>query len=388
MARDGQWHWSAVRLAAAAFVATLLAPSAGALAQPGGAWTDPAAHQIRLIPVAPDVNLEVLDWGGTGRPLVLLAGAGNSAHVFDDVAPRLASLGRVVAVTRRGFGASSVPESGYAADRLGEDVVAVLDALALSRPVLVGHSIAGQELSYIASRHAARVGGLVYLDAGYRYALFRPGIKENLQDLRRRLDALEAELDKPPRPPAELGAVIAQVMGESLQEVERDVRALTTTPPIPGTPPPASDNDMKTVAAYREWSRRQMGYALPEAEIRLQRTVGVDGRIGPARPATSASKALTSAGALRFTSIDVPVLAIYASPHGLGPWAAGPGVDGAKVEAFSRFDENMTERQARWFERSVPTARVVRLRDASHYVFLTHADEVISAIATFLSTLP
>jgi len=33
--------------------------------------------------VQPDVKLEVLDWGGTGRNLVLLAGLGNTAHVFD-----------------------------------------------------------------------------------------------------------------------------------------------------------------------------------------------------------------------------------------------------------------------------------------------------------------
>jgi hypothetical protein len=35
------------------------------------------------------VRLEVLDWGGSGRPLVLLAGGGDTAHVFDDFAPKL-----------------------------------------------------------------------------------------------------------------------------------------------------------------------------------------------------------------------------------------------------------------------------------------------------------
>jgi pimeloyl-ACP methyl ester carboxylesterase len=36
-----------------------------------------------MIQVEPDVKLEVLDWGGTGRPLVLLSGLGDTAHVFD-----------------------------------------------------------------------------------------------------------------------------------------------------------------------------------------------------------------------------------------------------------------------------------------------------------------
>ena len=78
-------------------------------------------------------------------------------------------------VTRRGFGASSVPASGYGADRLGDDVLAVMDALKLTRPILVGHSLGGAELSSIGSRHPERVSGLIYLDAGYGYAYAAPG---------------------------------------------------------------------------------------------------------------------------------------------------------------------------------------------------------------------
>lgn len=45
---------------------------------------------MRQVTVEPNVQLEVLDWGGTGRPIVLLAGGGNTAHVFDEFAPKLA----------------------------------------------------------------------------------------------------------------------------------------------------------------------------------------------------------------------------------------------------------------------------------------------------------
>ena len=81
---------------------------------------------------------------------------------------------RVFGVTRRGFGVSSVPDVGYDADRLGDDVLAVMDALKLRRPILVGHSLGGEELSSIASRHPERVAGLIYLDAGYGYAFAGP----------------------------------------------------------------------------------------------------------------------------------------------------------------------------------------------------------------------
>ncbi|HUB81519.1 MAG TPA: hypothetical protein VMB03_22120 [Bryobacteraceae bacterium] len=64
-----------------------------------------------------NVTLEVLDWGGSGRPLILLAGLGNTAHVFDDFAPKLTPQYHVFGITRRGFGASSSPASGYSADR-------------------------------------------------------------------------------------------------------------------------------------------------------------------------------------------------------------------------------------------------------------------------------
>ena len=48
----------------------------------------------------------------------------------------------------------------------------VLDQLRVNRPVLVGHSVGGEELSSIGSRHPEKVAGLVYLDAAYGYAYY------------------------------------------------------------------------------------------------------------------------------------------------------------------------------------------------------------------------
>jgi len=55
-------------------------------------------------------------------------------------------------------------------------VLAVLDSLKLDRPVLVGHSIGGEELSSVGTRHAEKVAGLIYLDAGYAYAYYDPSL--------------------------------------------------------------------------------------------------------------------------------------------------------------------------------------------------------------------
>ena len=107
----------------------------------------------------------LLDWGGSGRPIILLAGGGDTDHVFDGFAPKLRSLTHlhVYAITRRGFGASGYKATDDPADRLGEDVLSVIESLKLERPILAGHSIAGAEMSWIASNHPDRVAGLSIL---------------------------------------------------------------------------------------------------------------------------------------------------------------------------------------------------------------------------------
>ena len=74
----------------------------------------------------------------------LLAGGGSTAHVFDSLGPKLVARYHVIGITRRGFGQSFARQTGFDARRLGDDVVAVRDALHITDPVLVGHSIAGE----------------------------------------------------------------------------------------------------------------------------------------------------------------------------------------------------------------------------------------------------
>lgn len=70
---------------------------------------DSSPHRVELVEVEKGVSLEVLDWGGTARPLVLLTGLGDTAHVFDEFAPKLTASYHVYGITRRGRGASSKP---------------------------------------------------------------------------------------------------------------------------------------------------------------------------------------------------------------------------------------------------------------------------------------
>ena len=79
-------------------------PSAYASAQ-----TDSTPHKVQMVTVEPGVRLEVLDWGGSGSPLIFLAGAGDTAHRFDGFAPQFTKQHHVYGITRRGSGASGSP---------------------------------------------------------------------------------------------------------------------------------------------------------------------------------------------------------------------------------------------------------------------------------------
>ena len=302
-------------------------------------WRDSSGHTVRFVTVAENVALEVLDWGGTGLPLVLLAGGGNTAHVFDEFAPKLASDHHVYGITRRGFGASgfSVPDDPL--ERLRDDLLAALDALDLKRPVLVGHSIAGAELSALATSHPTVVAGLVYLDAGYPYAF------DNGQ-------------------------------GPTMTDFQQSG---------PRSPRPAG-SDLESFSALQKWHAEVYGVRLPEAEFRQTWEADESGR--PRKMRDSPGSQMFAAilkRPRRWATIPSPVLAIFASPHVPERWidtSADPIVQDAAKSYLSALDD-ATERQVKAFENGVPSARVVRLRGA-HHVFLSNEADALREIRSFL----
>jgi pimeloyl-ACP methyl ester carboxylesterase len=124
-----------------------------------------------LADTAKPVRLEVLDWGGKGPAMVLLAGLGGTAHIYDDLAPRLIDSFRIIGITRRGHGTSSraADTTTYTLDFLAADIRTVLDSLGIHGASLVGHSIAGAEITRFAARWPDRVEKLVYLDSAHDF---------------------------------------------------------------------------------------------------------------------------------------------------------------------------------------------------------------------------
>lgn len=305
---------------------------------------DTSPHTVQLISVEKDVKLEILDWGGAGRPLVLLAGKGFTAHVFDQFAPTLTTSYRVYGITRRGYGVSSVPPStdaNYSADRLGDDVLAVANQLKLIRPVLMGHSIAGEELSSIGTRAPDKIAGLVYLDAGYAYSFYDAATGDLTIDydtLRRQLDQFTAL-----SPMKERKQLLAEI-AENLPRFEKDL------------------------APFRERLA-----AAPDS--------------APAPPDTAATRVDIAIfrGEQKFGGVSCPVLAIYADPHSFGDQFRGHP---EALKAAQDKDRIETSAQADAFAKGNPQAVVVRIPNADHFIFRSNQAEVRKALDTFIGTLP
>jgi len=342
---------------------------------------DPSPHTVQFVTVDKDVKLEVLDWGGSGRPLVLLDGLGNTAHVFDDFAPKLTSQYHVYGITRRGFGASSSPDTGYSADRLGDDVLAVLDALKLDHPVLVGHSIAGEELSSIGSRHPERVAGLVYLDAGYSYAYYDRTLGDlNLDslDFEKKEDEFEAGVE-----PSDMKR-LAQELQLDLPKLANDIREMQKNLEVlPSEPPEPTDADRASFPAWSSWQERTVGNRTPEAEWREIFTATSDGRVGKPH-ANPSTRGAIRRGQNEYTSIRAPVLVIFAVPHDLGPYFSTNN----RRSAFEAWDESYSGAQAKAFGAGIPSARVVQLPRANHFVFMSNEADVLREMRAFIERLP
>jgi pimeloyl-ACP methyl ester carboxylesterase len=116
---------------------------------------------------ASGIKLQYLDWGGSGDTILFLPGFNDTAHVYDKFAPRFTDRFHVIGLTRRGVGKSDKPKDGYDASTRVEDIRQFLDALGIERVILIGHSMAGDELTLFANRYPARTIKVVYYDAAY-----------------------------------------------------------------------------------------------------------------------------------------------------------------------------------------------------------------------------
>jgi pimeloyl-ACP methyl ester carboxylesterase len=291
-------------------------------------WADKSLHKSAMIQ-ANGIMLHYLDWGVRGEALLFLAGLGNNAHIFDDLAPKFTSRFRVLAMTRRGFGLSDKPESGYDIDSRVADDLAVLDALQIKRVILVGHSIAGDELTEFAARHPDRVDKLIYLDAA---------------------------IDRSHRPEAEV--------------IRRG------NDPVGG--PSIPKEVLASVDAYLDHFRRMFPDVWSdafEANLRDGITIRADGTVERRTPdrVYRAIRKSSFLATLDYASIKPPTLSFYSDPSTL---------EDSKARKELAEDE---ARDIALIRRSGPQIQIAQIPGAGHYLFIDHLEQVVKIMQTFLA---
>ena len=104
------------------------------------------------------------DWG-SGQPVVFSHGWPLSADAWERQMVYLASNGyRCIAHDRRGHGRSSQPWNGNDMDTYADDLAALVEKLALTNAIHVGHSMGGGEVARYIGRHGtARVAKAVLI---------------------------------------------------------------------------------------------------------------------------------------------------------------------------------------------------------------------------------
>jgi len=319
-----------------------------------------------MVTVEDGVQLEVLDWGrqSSGRAretIILLAGGGATAHHYDDFAPALTARGyRVVGLTRRGHRGSSAAPIGYGFARLAEDVVRVIDAVDIKDAVIVGESFAGEEMHVLGARHAARVRGLVYVDAAFD-----------------RGDSADEQVFNPA------------------------ARAVPTAPS-------AGREDQASFSALRAYLERYGG-AGPEAYLRTRYRTNPDGTIaGLWAPDLSIRQEMVKELKAAYNPyaperIRVPALAIYAVPKSAddlmrrGSSDRSPYPDlvaqaeadpdlRARVERLFQLTRARVQAHIKWFKTFAGQGRVVEL-SGNHDLIVSNPAEVLQHVEAFVSSL-
>jgi non-heme chloroperoxidase len=217
----------------------------------------------------------------------------------------------------------------------------------LPKPVLVGHSIAGEELSSIGSRHPEKVSGLIYLECSGTHSFYDRAYGDlhlDMIDVRNKIEQLLPDGGDPSGPIQPTEALLAALpqLEKELQDQVKLQQAVAPPTPDPSLPPDP-------------------------------------------HPTTASAFAAIVSGEHKYTEIKVPCLAFFAVPHDMS--RVFP--DNAAVHAaIAAADLDRQTRLANAFEAGVPSAKVIRLPNADHYIFRSNEAEVLRAMNDFLGKLP
>ena len=210
----------------------------------------------------------------------------------------------------------------------------MIDRLHLGRVILIGHSIAGEEMTRFAGTYPDRVAKLVYLDGAY--------------------DRIAAD--------------------SMFNEI------FPVVPDVPSRPQPTAA-DTATPAAYVAFVHRTRGVDIPEADIRTRyRYDGWEEEYGIGYQSMRSEHP-------RYKAIRAPALAIYAvtdTVSQLEPWQRDDVARIAGQQELIRGTEFVERKLRSQFRDEVPHGFVLEIHGGHHWIFVSHRDQVLSAVRRFL----
>ena len=295
----------------------------------------PVTYQTKYVSGSTKNKIEILDFGGTGKPILFLTGLGNSAHVFVDFAPKFCDKYHVYAMSRRGFGASEQTTNGYRIDTLSMDILFVTKALNLNKVILIGHSIAGDEISKFASTYPAKAEKIIYLDAAY----------------------------------------------------DRTNLMATIMPYMPAFPN-LTAKDSSSFENFKAFNSK-MGFTMPDEELKSTSVFSKDGKyLKAVTPDEIQGKIIMGIERPNYKSINCPALSIYAIASSV--YTSIPFYDSLdsankkKADTCFTIFKNFGTEQIALFKKEVKNGEVKQIKGAYHYIFISNPVETENLIREFL----
>ncbi|MBM3303386.1 MAG: hypothetical protein FJY85_25995, partial [Deltaproteobacteria bacterium] len=155
------------------------------------------------------------------------------------------------------------------------------------------------------------------------------------------------------------------------------------------TPPP-SEEENKSAEAYRAYYARVNGVTMPLSEIRALNRWSPDGRrIGGLTPSRIYARISESLRDPDYEGIDLPALAIYATEYPVTELFIDYGVrDSAVQHAMRTYHQaalRIDKYSRDYFRVHMANGRILEVAGAGHSLYITHSDQTLAAIRSFLA---
>lgn len=153
---------------------------------------------------------------GQGYPVVLIAGYTCDSSFWQPILDELSQQFQVIVLDNRGIGKTKDHAACLSAEIMADDVLALIEALDLHKPHIIGQSMGGTIAQMLASHHSEKLGKLVLINTS---AKWRQAMLKGLHSL------LAMRKNDTPFPII-FESILAWIFGQSFLANQRNIQTL------------------------------------------------------------------------------------------------------------------------------------------------------------------